>query len=117
MPDMAASVEAARAVGYAGMGALSLKLAEMLLRAFGVTRSIQTTELAATLEAAAAMREEYRKDNESLRSRMRELEARLEKLEAEHHAVRDLNDKLRTENDDLKAQLRLHEARARGRMT
>jgi predicted nuclease with TOPRIM domain len=115
VPD-AAAVEAARAVGYAGVGAVVLKVLEFLLKTFGVTKNLQTHEMEQTLGAAAKMREELRKDNEDLRSRMREMEERLETLEQEYHAVRELNDKLRTENDDLKAQVRLHEARERGRI-
>jgi predicted nuclease with TOPRIM domain len=115
MPDVAAA-EAARAVGYAGIGAVTLKVLEFLLKTFGVTKNLQATEMEQTLGAAAKMREELRKDNEDLRARMREMETRLEKLEEDYHTVRELNDKLRVENDDLKAQVRLHEARERGRI-
>lgn len=122
MADVGA-LEAAKAVGYAGIGAVVLKGAEFLLKTFGVTRNLQATEMEQTLGAAARMREELRKDNEELRTRMRkndarmqELETRLETLEGEYHAVRDLNDKLRVENEDLRAQLRLAEARERGRL-
>lgn len=116
MPDPAA-IEAARAVGYAGIGALALKVGEMLLKTFGVTRSIQSSELSQTLEAAAQMREELRKDNEELRARVREMEKRLAKLEADHHELGQLNDRLREENADLRAQVRLAEARERGRLS
>lgn len=111
MGDVAASVEAARAVGYAGIGALVLKLAEFLLKTFGVTRNLQATELSQTLEAAAAMREELRKDNEDLRKRMREMEDRLETLEEEHHKLREQAELLRKENEVLKAKVLLHERR------
>lgn len=121
MGDVAA-LEAGRAVVYAGGGALALKAAEFLLKTFGATHAIHTSEMQATLEASAAIREAYRKDNEELRERERwyaqreqELETRIETLEQEYHAVRELNDKLRTENDDLKASVRVHEARERGR--
>ena len=119
-----AAIEAARAVGYAGVGALVLKGAEFLPKTFGITKAVQDTERAArqkelegTLGAAAQMREELRKDNEELRRRMREMETRLATLEAEHHELRLVNDRLREENADLKAEKRLREAHDRGRLS
>lgn len=117
MPDASTALEGARALGYAGIGALVLKTAEFLLKTFGVVHSSHTNEMQATLEAAATMREELRKDNEELRRRMREMETRLAKLEADHHELAQVNDRLREENADLRAQVRLADARERGRLT
>jgi predicted nuclease with TOPRIM domain len=116
VPDASTALEGAKALGYAGIGALVLKASEFLLKTFGVVHRSHTNELQATLEAAAQMREELRKDNEELRRRMREMEGRLAKLEAEHHELSQVNDRLREENADLRAQVRVADARERGRM-
>lgn len=107
MPDPNTTSEGAKALVYAGIGALALKAAEFFLKAFDVVHASHTTEMEATLEAAAQLREELRKDNEDLRKRMREMEARLLALENEHRSLVEAKDRLISENEDLRAELRL----------
>ncbi len=95
--------EITRAVGYTAGGAALLKLAEILLRQFGVLSSARQMEMERTLEAAGKIREELRADNEKLRARVAALEARVTSLESEHHA-------LLSENHDLKERLKIAEA-------
>ena len=85
MPD--ASGEATRAVAYVAGGGVGLKLIEMLVKAFGLQKSLHASEMDATMKTAAAIRGELRADNEALRHRVAELENENEKL-------KDLNDKL-----------------------
>ena len=78
VPDVGS--EATRAVGYGGIAVLVVKGAEMLAKAFGVSRTLHASELEATMKTAASIREELRGDNERLRHRNAELENENEKL-------------------------------------
>lgn len=80
-PEFAA--EAGRARLYALLGGAALKFVELLLRRADKKRDMNLEETGATLRAGAQLREELRKENESLREREIELEQRIEALEVE----------------------------------
>jgi hypothetical protein len=84
-PDV--GVEAGRAVGYGGVAVLLVKGFELLAKAFGSSQSARVAELDATMRTAAAIRDELRKDNETMRHRIGE-------LELENAKLKDLNEKL-----------------------
>ena len=87
MPDLGG--EATRAVAYVAGGGVGLKLIEMLVKAFGLQRSLHVSELDATLKAAASIRDEQAHALDRAYARIRE-------LENENAKLKDLNDKLDT---------------------
>ena len=95
--------EIQKAVGYAGFGAVVLKGIEIFLKSLNTARHDSAKELELTLEAAAKMREDYAKDNESLRERIDKLEARLASLEDDYQALKKKYAEMEVENISLKA--------------
>lgn len=105
--------EVSRAGLYTVLGGLLLKAAEALFRRAGTKHRETLAEMDATFHAAAAYREELRKDNEELRERVVELEGRVRSVEDQLRAavrrgeeLEKENAALRLDNTDLHSELR-----------
>lgn len=67
----------------------------------------QKSELDAAIKMGASIREELRKDNELLRTRVAILEEHINILDKEVAALKKVNDNYKEEKDDLNAQIRI----------
>lgn len=110
---MDAASEVQKALGYAGGGALLLKIVDSLLKWRGMSHADPTAELTATLSTGAELREELRKEAERLRSERDRLMAEVEKSEGEIATLRLQVAALKVEVEDLRAELRLLRRTAR----
>ena len=78
-----------------------------LTMAARIGRVSMTNEIEALSRLNASMREELRKENEALRSRVKSLEEHVGNLAAEVEKLQDLKVLLEKERDDLKAEIRM----------
>lgn len=114
MPTPEVGIEAGKFVGYTGFGMVLLKGLDLVLKKVERYRSMQLSETDESWKTAAAMREELRKDNESLRVRITAAEQRVDALEDELHKVRAENEKLRTEVERMETAMRFAVVRSPG---
>ncbi len=99
--------ELTKAAVYTAAGGLGLKVIEWLLRALNIGRRERTDEMKLVLESQAGFREELRKDNEFLRTRVAVLEQKVMKLEDEVISLEGALAKAKSEAADAEAELRL----------
>ena len=98
---------------YTGGGVLAVRAFDSLLRWRASSRVSPDTELQATLEAAAEIREERRKQVEELRTERNETATRADKAETSLAAMRERAERAEDERDELRAAMGLRKRRRR----
>ena len=107
MADLDVAHEAGRAGGYAILGGILLKITESILRRAGRRHKDALEEIDATINTGAALREELRRENDSLRKRLETAEAELVQINKNLVTVEHLLSIEETARQDAEAEIRL----------